>query len=319
MRKKDLPDLPKREFQSGHILMNLLKDNRGASLIFVLGIMMFLFVICASVLVAAGNNLSYMINQRDHGQIQAIDESIHKTIMFGLQDNINGGIENTSSLGWQLARALFDAADEFGEWLVPVVFTNCPVHTPNLDPACDECNEGIVFDYDGLALDDGRIRISRIELMFIDQRVDILEAEPGLCLWVDEPEGIDEDGDPIPPPPPHLDLEDHEDFGCIPRIPKEAWVDVALQVTVDIRVNFVRLGTTISRTVRTRAVYSYEGGHLTEDEIDEDSDDEDYWEYISWLLYEWEGDDYDPFEEPPLNFNGEVGSWVLESHETIAN
>jgi hypothetical protein len=270
---------------------NLLKDNRGASLLFVLGIMMFLLVICTSVLVAAGNNVSYMVNQREYSQIQALDESIHRAIMFSLQANGEDDVEDPASLGLQLAYALYDARADFGAGLA----MSGMGLVPDPDP---DAPTGILLDYALLELrSNSRIRISRIEFSFVNQWVDIMEAVPALCLWVDDGLGGA--------------LHNCAAAGfCIAREPGQAWVDADLQVMVDIEVDFVRLGTPITRTASTRAVYSYTGGHLSE-VADPDFDP---WAWRQTEAAEGEEED----EAPALVFD-DVGRWVLESYETIRN
>lgn len=290
------------------LLANLLSDNRGASLLFVLGIMMFLLVICTSVLAAAGNNVGYMVNQREYSQIQALDESIHRAIMFSLQANVADDVNAPASLGLQLARALVDAEAIGG--LGPVTMENGP------DPGA-----GILLDYSSveaptladpskLGRSSSLVRIGSIEFLFIDQWVTIVDGVPAICLWVDE----DGSGDP-----PHGGASCEADDFCIAREPGEAWVAATLQVTVVINITTPILGAAANRTVSTRAIYSYTGGHLLEN-----PDDADFNAAVSagweWL---WQPGDVGP----PLTFGrvdsidseGNVGRWVLESYETIRN
>jgi len=91
-----------------------MKCKSGASIIFILGIMMFLMVIGVSTMAAAYSNIGYVSRQRDYGVIRILDESIHNNIMFSLQEDIT----NKNLLGWQLVQELFDAYDDTNRSLI---------------------------------------------------------------------------------------------------------------------------------------------------------------------------------------------------------
>jgi len=86
----------------------IIKCKSGASIIFILGIMMFLMAIGVSTMAAAFANIGYVTRQRDYSIVRILDESIHNNIMFSLQEDI----KNENLLGWQLVRELFDVYDD---------------------------------------------------------------------------------------------------------------------------------------------------------------------------------------------------------------
>lgn len=88
-----------------------LRGRRGASLIFVLGMMLCLMLISVSVLAAATANARYSVNQREHDQILLLDNSIQKNIMYSLQRDES----DDNYLSFQLAKALYDAGADGGK------------------------------------------------------------------------------------------------------------------------------------------------------------------------------------------------------------
>jgi Tfp pilus assembly protein PilV len=82
-----------------------LKRTSGASLIFVLFIMLFLMSIGVSTLAAAFANSGYIMRQSDYSRVRLLYESVHENIMHSLQVNP----EDDDYLGYQIAMAIFKA------------------------------------------------------------------------------------------------------------------------------------------------------------------------------------------------------------------
>ncbi|MCL2086042.1 MAG: hypothetical protein FWH05_00410 [Oscillospiraceae bacterium] len=64
-------------------------DKKGASLLFVMATMLFLLVICGSVMTAAISSINYGVGQSDTNRVMALENSIHETIMFSLLADID--------------------------------------------------------------------------------------------------------------------------------------------------------------------------------------------------------------------------------------
>jgi len=86
----------------------ILKDTSGVSLMFVLGIMMMLLLIGASLLVAASSNVGTNIRQNEFNRVMLLSNSIHRNIMYSMQADP----ENESLLANQLAWIVYNARDE---------------------------------------------------------------------------------------------------------------------------------------------------------------------------------------------------------------
>jgi hypothetical protein len=67
--------------------LKLISRNKGESLIYVLGVMMFLVIVCFSVTAAAVNSIRYVSSQKEYNDIMVVDNSIHKSMMYSLQSN----------------------------------------------------------------------------------------------------------------------------------------------------------------------------------------------------------------------------------------
>jgi len=94
--------------------MKVLKNNSGASILFVLAVTFLLLAIGVSVLIAASAGRGAMVRQIKHNQMILLDNSIHNSILFSLQK-----IEDPeNSLGARLVWALYEKArtgEELGE------------------------------------------------------------------------------------------------------------------------------------------------------------------------------------------------------------
>jgi len=86
----------------------ILKDKSGVSLMFVLGVMMMLLLIGASLLVAASSNVGTNIRQNEFNRVMLLSNSIHRNIMYSLQADP----ENDGLLANQLAWIIYEAQDE---------------------------------------------------------------------------------------------------------------------------------------------------------------------------------------------------------------
>ncbi|MCL2052057.1 MAG: hypothetical protein FWG91_10080 [Lachnospiraceae bacterium] len=286
-------------------------DNSGASLLFVLGITLFLLAIGVSLMVAASTNAGYLSNQREFSQIKILDESIHRTIMYSLQDN-----ENYGSLGFQLAMALYEthlADEELPREEDPLVI---------YDAEDDEHDEGIVIS--GLDFADEEVTIRRVILSFPDQWVNIYNSE-SFFEWLFEDETADPRHSHIPwdsdefewfewADEEEIDDEwlDEDDLlkgiRIWTRIPNTALINAAMNVTVEI----LAANSGRERTVTSRAVYEYSDGFLSDaaskcdicDGLDDDC------QYI--LIKAPDDDDY------LMSFSaGNFGIWDLVGYENI--
>jgi len=86
----------------------ILKDTTGVSLMFVLGVMMMLLLIGASLLVAASSNVGTNIRQNEFNRVMLMSNSIHRNIMYSLQADP----ENEGLLANQLAWIIYEAHDD---------------------------------------------------------------------------------------------------------------------------------------------------------------------------------------------------------------
>jgi len=87
--------------------MKILKGKSGASLVFIVGLALFLLAIGSSTLAAAYANSGYLSRQDEFNKINLLDKSIHENMMFSLQSDP----ENKDLLGYQIAKAIYEAND----------------------------------------------------------------------------------------------------------------------------------------------------------------------------------------------------------------
>lgn len=206
--------------------LNILNDNRGISLVFVLGVMMFLMAIGVSVVAAASANVGFMNEQREHGQVILLDESIHKNIMYSLQHEPN----NEDLLAAQLLWALFRAKDE----------GSGSVNSITLEVTLDN----------GEDLESGPISVEPLTFSFTTESVVITDFVPAVYVDVYE-DKFDDDGVWT-----HQEFVDRV-FDGKNRIPKSATVNAAMTVIVEINAN--------SKNTTSRATYEFTGGRLSDD------------------------------------------------------
>jgi len=94
-------------------VLSILKDKSGASLMFVLGIMLLLLAIGGSVLVAASTNVGANVRQEKYNAAVILTDSIHRSIKYSLEevpestDYPDSNFE--SSLAYQIARGIYDS------------------------------------------------------------------------------------------------------------------------------------------------------------------------------------------------------------------
>jgi len=86
-------------------ISKILKSKSGISLMLVVGTMMLLLAISASVIAAAYANIGHNTRQLETNRIRLLSESIHRNIKFAL-DNDQG---SEASLSYQLIMKLYDA------------------------------------------------------------------------------------------------------------------------------------------------------------------------------------------------------------------
>jgi len=86
----------------------IIKDKSGVSLMFVLGVMMMLLLIGASLIVAASANVGSNIRQNEFNRVMLLSNSIHRNIMYSLQADP----ENEGLLANQLAWIIYNADNE---------------------------------------------------------------------------------------------------------------------------------------------------------------------------------------------------------------
>jgi len=85
----------------------ILKDKSGVSLMFVLGVMMFLLAIGASLLAAASANIGANVRQNEYNRVIVLGDSIHRSIMHSLQADP----EDENSLANRLAWIVYETPD----------------------------------------------------------------------------------------------------------------------------------------------------------------------------------------------------------------
>jgi len=103
-----------------------IKNESGVSILFVLGIMMMLLAVGASVMAAAFGNVGIGIRQERHNRAMLLTDSIHRNIMYSLQ--MEGYDEFRNYLSGQIAWYIFenegDLHDDDGRPLdIPLMVT----------------------------------------------------------------------------------------------------------------------------------------------------------------------------------------------------
>jgi hypothetical protein len=179
------------------ILHSALKNNSGASLLFVLAVMFLLLSIGASVLLAAGAGRGALARQAEHNQLMLLDESVQRNIMHSLQS------PEEDSLGAQIVWAVFETGGELGDIELDMDF-------------------GGDFDAD---------EVNAIRLNILQQDVKLGEESPQSFTEIFEVDAngewiLDENGLPI----------STGEWEVTQRIPRTAIVSVRLIVEVEITI-----------------------------------------------------------------------------------
>jgi hypothetical protein len=209
-------------------VLSILKDKSGASLMFVLGIMLFLMAIGVSALVAASANAGFALRQKEYSQIRILDESIHNNIMYSLQHAPG----NEDFLSYQLVMALFEARDS-GSNLEDIELTIS------------------IGGHDLRDENGGSIKVERVTLSFPEQSVVIRPSTPAIPPIPEMPEEVDPGtGLPIPG-------TGSPGIPGVPRTPMTATVNARMAVTVELSAR--------GRHVTSRSIYEYTGGRLSDD------------------------------------------------------
>ncbi|MCL2095732.1 MAG: hypothetical protein FWH10_02375 [Oscillospiraceae bacterium] len=86
-------------------IIKIIKDESGASLMYVLGITMLLLFAAVSVLTAASANLNAPVRQNIRSKTLILEDSIHGNIMYSLQSDP----ANPDFLSAQIVKALYNA------------------------------------------------------------------------------------------------------------------------------------------------------------------------------------------------------------------
>jgi hypothetical protein len=240
-------------------ILSALRRTSGASMIFVLGVMMFLMAIGVSTLSAAFANAGYVMRQSDFARVRLLHESIHENIMFSLQFNP----EDESLLGYQIVMAILASNDEDD------------LDAYNVSGLSD-IELDVTIDGTAIANFGGNITVQSVTLKFPDQFVNIYPAIPEIPQF--------------PPNPPGVTLPDDEIITKhVPREPKTATVNASMVVEVVISSGAG------NREITSIAVYEYTGGRFIEEseathKMIFDEDDPDgfgVWEMVRHEIIGW--------------------------------
>ena len=256
-----------------------LKRSSGASLIFVLGIMMFLMAIGVSTMAAAAANAGYIIRQNDFNKIRLLQDSVHESIMFSLQNDP----EEMNSLAYQLAMAIFNANDP-----------DNPSYDPNgleditFGTYTETGSDSFRILIDGVQIGNlgGRVNVVGIRFSFPEQHVAIRDAVDYIPQELDD--GI----------PPGIITWEQD------REPRAATVNARLEVELAIR-----SGGAGGRVITSVAVYEYTGGRLTDDPLGDFTKVEVVPPDLSMV--------FEPPDPLDPNDIGGYGEWRLVRYEII--
>ncbi|MCL2084513.1 MAG: hypothetical protein FWH06_04550 [Oscillospiraceae bacterium] len=263
----------------------IFNGNSGASMLFVLGVMLLLLGMGASAFIAASTNTGYWVAQREYSRMLILSESIHRNIRHSLEENP----ADESLLSYQLVWAVYRSHDDdFDEYKDVATFTSLKLEAEVRDMANDL--------YDNF---DGDISI---ELIFSEQYINISKAIKAIPPTY-EPE-LDIDGEPV------LDADDNPVYIEIdpgaPREPKKATVDFTMAVTVSLE--------TKGKTTTSRAVYAYKGGRLSDEEAFEGENGDEFEDQFD--PYD-PPDSFDPIDEEYKMKFLDFGGWELIRYEKI--
>jgi hypothetical protein len=170
----------------------ILKDKSGASLLFVLGVMMLLLSIGASVMAAASANIGSYIRQREFNQVRILGDSVHRSIRYSLGHDP----ENPDLMSQQIVMGLYEAHDS---------------------------GSG--------GLDDIELRIGQINGVDVHDPSNLAWVEDIVLSFPSEHQKIDLTPE-VPEIPPQYDDDGTLLSPGAPGIPKTAAVDTRMEVTI---------------------------------------------------------------------------------------
>lgn len=110
--------------------VSALKDQSGASLLFVLGVMLMLLAVGASVLAAAFGNFGIGIMQENHNRAMLLGDSIHRNIEHSLVNLA----DDENSLAQQIARQIYENSDDDSNVIVHIDNIKLDVDIPGSSP-----------------------------------------------------------------------------------------------------------------------------------------------------------------------------------------
>jgi len=134
-------------------ILAAIKNKSGASLLFVLGIMLLLLAVSGSLLAAASANYGSNVRQNQYNAAVVLNDSIQRNIRHSLQIPSTELSDFNASLASNLARAIYDASVENDELtmfelnlgdIIPddtYVTLKFPMQTVHITPAVPEMPE----------------------------------------------------------------------------------------------------------------------------------------------------------------------------------
>jgi hypothetical protein len=197
--------------------------------------MMFLMAIGVSTMAAAAANAGYIIRQNDFNKIRLLQDSVHESIMFSLQNDP----EEMNSLAYQLAMAIFNANDP-----------DNPSYNPNgleditFGTYTETGSDSFRISIDGVPIENlgGRVNVVGIKFTFHEQHIIIRDA---VDYILQDPPGATGDGI----------ITWEQD-----REPRTAIINAGMEVELAIR-----SGGAQGRVITTVSLYEFTGGRLTDD------------------------------------------------------
>jgi len=215
------------DMQRQNKIIKILQDKTGATMMFVLGIMLLLMAIGVSALVAASANTGFMLNQREYNQILILDDAVHKNIMYSLQ-------YDTSS------------DDYLSKQLVMKIYAARAPDPPESTPLVSFPDMSLDISFsNGLEAESNHIQVKSVTLSFPEKLVEMINiTDPIPAVFT--PAEYDDEGNLI-----------SEKTLDQPREPKMATVNATVNVTVEISTN--------GKIITSRAIYKYTGGVLSDD------------------------------------------------------
>ena len=107
----------------------ILRNTSGVSLMFVLGIMLMLLALGASVMAAASTNVGAYVRQNEYNRIRVLSDSIHRSLMFALLEEPDEE-DHMKSLSCQIAMLIYDEFIESGDSDIADIDLEIDIATP---------------------------------------------------------------------------------------------------------------------------------------------------------------------------------------------